>query len=312
MDELRVDGHVAVVTGAGRGLGREHALLLAARGARVLVNDPGVELDGSGGDKSPAQEVVDLIRANGGEAEANFTPVGTVEAGEELIGQAIDAWGQVDILVNNAGIFTDRYTFLDTSQESFERVLGVHLYGTINCTRAAWPHMQSRGYGKVINTTSAVGFVGSTGRMEYGVAKAGIHGFTRTLSLDSLESGIYVNEISPGAGTRPVSASSKFFTEELLAKFSPQLVSPTVLWLAHPDTLVNGETFTSIAGTTAQVVIGEAYGFGADEPTPEAIRDNIDQVFLSDEFEAAGLVRHTDADTQGQALIARFGARARP
>jgi NAD(P)-dependent dehydrogenase (short-subunit alcohol dehydrogenase family) len=185
----------------------------------------------------------------------------------------------------------------------------VHLYGTINCTRAVWPHMQARGYGKVINTTSAVGFVGSTGRMEYAVAKAGIHAFTRTLSLDSLESGIYVNEVSPGAGTRPVSASSKFFSDELLAKFSPHLVSPTVVWLAHPDTRVNGETLTAIAGTTAQVVIGEAYGFGSDEPTPEDIRDNTDLVFLADEVYAAGLVRHTEADTQGQAMIARFGNR---
>ena len=309
MGELRLDGHVAVITGAGRGLGREHALLLASRGARVLVNDPGVELDGSGGDLSPAQEVVDLIRSRGGEAEANFDAVGTVEAGASLIDQAIGTWGQVDILLNNAGIFTDRYSFLETTQESFERVLQVHLYGTINCTRAVWPHMQKRGYGKIINTTSAVGFVGSSGRMEYGVAKAGIHGFTRTLSLDSLEDGIYVNEISPGAGTRPVSASSHFFSDELLAKFSPHLVSPTVLWLAHPDTTVNGETFTVIAGTTAQVVFGEAYGFGADEPTAEDIRDGVDLVFLADEVYAAGLVRHTEADGQGQAMISRFGNR---
>jgi len=309
MAELRLDGHVAVVTGAGRGLGREHALLLAARGARVVVNDPGVELDGSGGDRSPAQEVVDVIVSRGGEAVANFDPVGTVEAGESLIGQALNTWGQIDILVNNAGIFTDRYTFLDTTQDSFERVLLVHLYGTINCTRAAWPHMQSRGYGKIVNTTSAVGFVGSTGRLEYGVAKAGIHGFTRTLSLDSLDQGIYVNEISPGAGTRPVSASSKFFTDELLAKFSPHLVSPTVLWLAHPETKVNGETFTAIAGTTAQVVIGEAYGFGSDDPSPEDLRDNVETLFLSDSVYDAGLVRHHEADGQGQAMIARYGNR---
>ncbi|MCW2848453.1 MAG: short-chain dehydrogenase [Marmoricola sp.] len=309
MEELRLDGQVAVITGAGRGLGREHALLLAARGARVLVNDPGVELDGSGGDATPAAEVVDLIRARGGEAEVNLDPVGTVEAGEALIAQALERWGRIDILVNNAGIFTDRYPFLDTTQESFERVLLVHLYGTINCTRAAWPHMAARGYGKVINTTSAVGFVGSVGRMEYGVAKGGIHAFTRTLSLDSLDSGIYVNEISPGAGTRPVSASSEFFTDELLAKFSPHLVSPTVLWLAHPDTTVNGETFTAIAGTTAQVVIGEAHGFGSDEPSPESIRDHADEVFLDEKVYAAGLVRHNEADGQGQVLIARFGNR---
>jgi NAD(P)-dependent dehydrogenase (short-subunit alcohol dehydrogenase family) len=310
MAELRLDGHVAVVTGAGRGLGRAHALLLAGRGARVVVNDPGTELDGTGGDHAPAEEVVGLIRSRGGEAVANFDRVGTAEAADALIGQAMDAFGQIDILVNNAGIFTPPRTFADTTTESFNRVLGVHLLGTIYNTRAAWRHMAGRHYGKIINTVSAVGYVGSPGRLEYGTAKAAVHGFTRGLSVESLSKGICVNAISPGARTRPVTASTPDeFPEEIARAFGPELVSPTVAWLAHPDTRINGEVFTAIAGTTAQVVIGEAYGWGSDKPTPEQIRDNVERVFLSDEVVGAGLVRHFDSDTQGLTIIARFGNR---
>lgn len=310
MSELRLDGHVAVITGAGRGLGRAHALLLAERGARVVVNDPGVELDGSGGDHGPANEVVDLITERGGAAVASYEPVGTEAAAAALIGQALDVYGQIDILVNNAGIFTPIHSFADTTTDSFARVLHVHLMGTIHNTRAAWPHMAARHYGKIVNTVSAVGYVGSPGRLEYGTAKGAIHGFTRGLAVESLDVGIYVNGLSPGAGTRPVTASTPdTFPPEISRAFGPEMVSPTVLWLVHPDTTVNGEFFTSIAGTTAQVVIGEAYGWGSDNPTAEQIRDHVDQVLLGEEVIAAGLVRHYDADTQGLTMIGRFGNR---
>jgi NAD(P)-dependent dehydrogenase (short-subunit alcohol dehydrogenase family) len=310
MTELRLDGHVAVVTGAGRGLGRAHALLLAERGARVVVNDPGVVLDGTGGDHGPAEEVVDLIRSRGGEAVANFDQVGTAQAAEALIGQALSAFGHIDILVNNAGIFTPAHGFAGTTTDSFDRVLRVHLMGTIHSVRAVWPHMVGRHYGKIINTVSAVGYIGSPGRLEYGTAKAAVHGFTRNLAVESLAEGIYVNAISPGARTRPVTASTPDeFPEEIAKAFGPELVSPTVLWLAHPDTKVNGEVFTAIAGTTAQVVIGEGYGWGSDVPTAEQIRDNVNRVFLNDDVVRAGLVRHYDSDTQGLTVIARFGNR---
>jgi NAD(P)-dependent dehydrogenase (short-subunit alcohol dehydrogenase family) len=310
MAELRLDGHVAVVTGAGRGLGRAHALLLAERGARVVVNDPGVELDGTGGDHGPAEEVVNLIRSGGGEAVANFDQVGTAQAAEALIDQALSEFDRIDILVNNAGIFTPPHSFAGTTTESFDRVLQVHLMGTIHSIRAVWPHMVGRHYGKIINTVSAVGYVGSPGRLEYGTAKAAVHGFTRNLAVESLAQGIYVNAISPGARTRPVTASTPDdFPLEIAKAFGPELVSPTVLWLAHPDTKVNGEVFTAIAGTTAQVVIGEGYGWGADAPTAEQIRDNVDRVFLNDDVVRAGFVRHYDSDTQGLTVIARFGNR---
>jgi NAD(P)-dependent dehydrogenase (short-subunit alcohol dehydrogenase family) len=182
--------------------------------------------------------------------------------------------------------------------------------GTIHSIRAVWPHMVGRHYGKIINTVSAVGYVGSPGRLEYGTAKAAVHGFTRNLAVESRAQGIYVNAISPGARTRPVTASTPDeFPLEIAKAFGPELVSPTVLWLAHPDTKVNGEVFTAIAGTTAQVVIGEGYGWGADAPTAEQIRDNVDRVFLNDDVVRAGFVRHYDSDTQGLTVIARFGNR---
>jgi NAD(P)-dependent dehydrogenase (short-subunit alcohol dehydrogenase family) len=269
-----------------------------------------VELDGSGGDPAPAEEVVALIHARGGDAVANLEPVGTQQAAERLIQQAVDTYGRLDILVNNAGIFTPMHNFTDTTTESFERVLQVHLMGAIHNTRAAWPHMAAEHYGKIVNTVSAVGYIGSPGRLEYGTAKAALHGFTRGLAVESLTAGIYVNALSPGARTRPVTASTPDeFPEDIARAFGPELVSPTVLWLVHPSTTVNGEVFTSIAGTTAQVVIGEAYGFGSDEPSAEQIRDNLDRVWLPDSVVDAGLVRHFDADSQGLTVISRFGNR---
>ncbi|CAN5191224.1 hypothetical protein BH09ACT12_BH09ACT12_01860 [soil metagenome] len=215
MNEMRLDGHVAVVTGAGRGLGQAYAEHLAARGARVVVNDPGVELMGEGGDTRLAQDVVDGIVAAGGEAIANYEAVGTEKAAAALIGQAMETYGQVDILINNAGTFTPMWTFMDTSTESFENLFRVHVMGTIHNTRAVWPHWQARGYGRLINIVSAVGYVGSAGRLEYGTAKGAVHGFTTTLAQDSLDHGIHVTAVSPGARTRPVTASSSHFPEEL-------------------------------------------------------------------------------------------------
>jgi NAD(P)-dependent dehydrogenase (short-subunit alcohol dehydrogenase family) len=310
MEYLRFDSRVAVVTGAGRGLGRAYAELLAARGARIVVNDPGVNLDGSGGDENPALEVVRAIEAAGGAAVANVEPVGTEQAAERLMAQAMDVFGRIDIVVNNAGIFTPRYTFMDTSTESFERLFQVHVMGTIHNTRAAWPHMLGRHYGKIINVSSSTGYVGSIGRLEYSTAKAAVHGFTKTLAKESLSCGIYVNAIAPGALTRPVSASTDLYSDEEFARaFSASLVAPTVVWLAHHDTEVNGEVFTAVGGTTAQLVFAETYGYGSDTPTPENLRDNTHLIFLGEDARRSGLHFPTDASEGAMALLARFGHR---
>jgi NAD(P)-dependent dehydrogenase (short-subunit alcohol dehydrogenase family) len=307
---LRFDGQVAVVTGAGGGLGRAYAELLAARGASIVVNDPGVDLDGSGGDEGPAREVVRAIESAGGSAVFNLEPVGSQEAGQRLIRQALETFGHVDIVVNNAGIFAPRHTFLETSQESFEQLFRVHVMGAVHTTRAAWPHMRDRHYGKIINVTSSNAYVGSAGRLEYSTAKGAVHGFTKTLAKESLDSGIYVNAIAPGALTRPVTVSTDKYPEKDFARpFSADLVAPTVAWLAHPGTHVNGEVFTTMAGTTAHLVIAETYGFGSDMPTPEDIRDNADRIFIGEQARNSGLQFFDDATEGAMALLARFGNR---
>jgi NAD(P)-dependent dehydrogenase (short-subunit alcohol dehydrogenase family) len=308
--KLRFDGHVAVITGAGGGLGRAYAELLASRGASIVVNDPGVALDGGGGDEQRAREVVRAIESAGGTAVPNFDRVGSAEAGQSLIRQAVETFGRIDIVVNNAGIFTPRHTFLDTSTESFERLFRVHVMGTVQTVRAAWPYMQARHYGKIINVTSSNAYVGSAGRLEYSTAKGAVHGFTKTLAKESPDYGIFVNAIAPGALTRPVIASTDRYREEEFARpFSADLVAPTVAWLAHPDTRVNGEVFTAVAGTTAQLVIAETYGFGSDTPTPEDIRDNIDRIFMGKQARSSGLEFFEDASEGALALLARFGNR---
>jgi NAD(P)-dependent dehydrogenase (short-subunit alcohol dehydrogenase family) len=309
--ELRFDGQVAVITGAGGGLGRAYAHLLASRGASVVVNDPGVGLDGAGGDEGPARATVREIENAGGVAIANFDPVGSEAAAESLLGDAIDAFGRIDIVINNAGIFTPRYGFEETSTDSFERLFRVHVMGTVNTSRAAWPYMRDRRYGKIINITSSNAYLGSAGRLEYSTAKGAVHGFTKTLAKESLEYGIYVNAVAPGALTRPVTASTRLYDgAEFARPFAADLVAPTVVWLAHPDTHVNGEVFTAVAGTTAQLVIGETYGFGSDAPTPEDLRDNSDRIFMGEQARRSGLEFFTDASEGALALLARFGNRS--
>jgi NAD(P)-dependent dehydrogenase (short-subunit alcohol dehydrogenase family) len=307
-DDLRFDGQVVVVTGAGRGLGRAYAELFAARGANVVVNDPGVALDGSGGSSSPAQEVVEAIRSSGGSAIASFDAVGNAPAAESLVRQAMEAFGRIDVLVNNAGIFYPNRTFTETTHESFEALMQVHLMGTIHNTRAAWPHFVAQKYGKIVNVTSSVGYLGTRSRIEYGTAKAAVHGFTRTLSKEAQDSGIFVNAVAPGALTRPVTASTQNFPDEFSTAFSPDLVAPTVVWLAHRDTNVNGEVFTVMAGTTAQVVIGASAGFRHAHPTPELLRENVDSIFFGDEQKAATTLSfYQDGEEEGMALVGKYG-----
>lgn len=308
MQELRFDDQVVVITGAGRGLGREYGLLLASRGARVVVNDPGVELDGRGGTHAPADDVVRTIVAAGGEAVANFDPVGTEDAAQRLVAQAIENFGRIDVVVNNAGIFTPMQSFADTSPESFEALFRVHVMGTVHTTRAAWPHLVGQRYGRIINVASAVGYIGTQGRIQYGTAKGAIHGFTRTLSKDVGDLDIRVNAIAPGALTRPVTASTDNFPPQAAAAFSPALVAPAVAWLAHRDTTINGQVFTVMAGTTSQIVIGEASGFRHANPTPELLRDNAHRIFVDKDAAAPGLSFYDDGEEQGMALVSRYCA----
>ncbi|MEO3862340.1 SDR family NAD(P)-dependent oxidoreductase [Acrocarpospora sp. B8E8] len=273
MNEIRLDGQVAVVTGAGRGLGRAHALLLAARGAAVVVNDVGAALDGVGAELTPAGQVVKEITEAGGSAVADATDISTPEGAQRVVDLAVETFGQLDILVNNAGILRDR-TMAKLTRDEVDPVLAVHLGGTVWMTKAAWPVFTERRYGRIVNTTSAAGLFGNFGQTAYAAAKAAIVGVTRTLALEGARHGIAVNAIEPGARTR--------MTEDLLGELAdrldPGLVSPLVVWLADPACDVTGEVYNVGGGRVARVVVAQTPGYFSRSVSPEEIRDNWHQI----------------------------------
>jgi len=307
MGELRLDGRVALVTGAGRGLGRAYVKLLAARGASVVVNDPGVGLRGEGGDERPAAGVAEEICSGGGEALANFDSVASEAGAAAAVARAVNGFGRIDIIVNNAGIFMPERDFLATSSESFTQIWQVHVMGSINIVRAAWPYLAAQSFGRIINTTSHVGYLGYRGLLEYSVAKAAIHGFTRSLALEAEGSGITVNAIAPGAMTRPVKELSGLPDTYTTPAYEAALVAPTLLWLAHDECNVNGEVFGVMAGTTTRMKVAETVGFHSRNPTPESVRDNFVHIMDDATLERSGLLFSADARQRGTELLAQYG-----
>jgi NAD(P)-dependent dehydrogenase (short-subunit alcohol dehydrogenase family) len=275
MAELRFDGRVAIVTGAGQGLGRQHALELAARGAKVVVNDLGGALDGTGASTGPASDVVAEIKKNGGEAVASLDNVATVEGAEAIVRTALDAFGRVDIVVNNAGILRDK-SFKNMSPEEFDQVIAVHLRGSFLVTHAAWPHLREQAYGRVVMTSSPAGLFGNFGQANYSAAKMGLVGLTKTLAAEGAKYNIKVNAIAPIAWTR--------MTEDLLPaefkdRLSVDLVTPVVAWLAHESNESSGETYSVGGGKVARVFVAEGPGFAKkDGLSVEDIRDNWRQI----------------------------------
>lgn len=274
MADLGFDGKVAIITGAGGGLGRQHALLLASRGAQVVVNDLGGTVDGSGeGTEGPAHTVAKEIEDAGGVALANTDSVATAEGGEAIVQSAIDAYGRVDIVINNAGILRDK-AFHNMTPELLEPVIDVHLKGAFYVTRPAWVHMREQGYGRVVNTASNAGIIGNFGQTNYGAAKMGLVGFTRVLAAEGAKSNIKANVIAPIARTR--------MTEELLGplaeKLDPSAVSPIVAWLCHEDCPVTGEIYSASGGRVARFFIGLTHGYYNPELTLEDVRDHFDEI----------------------------------
>ncbi|MEU8267154.1 SDR family NAD(P)-dependent oxidoreductase [Sphaerisporangium sp. NPDC049002] len=280
MSELRFDGKVAVVTGAGQGLGRSHALLLAERGAKVVVNDVGGSLDGTGASTGPAAEVVELIVKNGGEAVANAGDVATPEGAESIIQAARDAFGRVDILVNNAGILRDKSLGKMTVEE-FDAVLAVHVRGSFLVSRAAFPHMKEQRYGRIVNTSSPAGLFGNFGQANYSTAKMGLVGLTKTLGIEGARAGIKANAIAPIAWTRMTEA---LLPAEFEERFTPGRVSPLVAFLAHESCETSGEVFSVGAGRVARVFVAEGPGWRSDDLTIEAIRDNWDAILTEEPY----------------------------
>jgi NAD(P)-dependent dehydrogenase (short-subunit alcohol dehydrogenase family) len=287
MTELRFDGRSAIVTGAGRGVGRAHALLLAARGASVVVADLGGQLDGSGSSSDPADEVVKEIEAAGGKAVACYASVASEDGARSMVQAAIDSFGSIDVLVNNAGIAApDR--FGDLADADFRRMADVHYFGTVNVVRAAWPHMVEAGYGRIVNTCSEAAFGITPKATPYGGGKGGVFGFSRSLATECLGFGIRVNMVAPRANTRlsapevlaktydvPVEAFADFTT---MAAFRPELVSPAAAYLAHESCNLNGEVLVAGAGQVFRIAVLANEGITHDDLSPEHVADGIERV----------------------------------
>jgi NAD(P)-dependent dehydrogenase (short-subunit alcohol dehydrogenase family) len=262
---LDFKGRVAIVTGAGGGLGREHALALAARGARVLVNDLGGARDGSGGSAGAAQAVVDEIRAAGGEALASAASVTDFDAVQEMVQLAIGAWGRVDVLVNNAGILRDK-SFGKMTLDDFRLVMDVHLMGAVHCCKAVWPAMVAQKYGRIVMTTSSSGLYGNFGQANYGAAKMALVGLMQTLSIEGAKHGIRVNCLAPTAATR---MTAELMPAEVLAALKPEAVVPAMLWLASeqgPTRAIACAGAGTFEAAHITMTRGLHLGLGADTP----------------------------------------------
>jgi NAD(P)-dependent dehydrogenase (short-subunit alcohol dehydrogenase family) len=269
MTQLGFDGKVAIITGAGGGLGRQHALLLASRGALVVVNDLGGAIDGTGSDKGAAERVCDEIKAAGGEAVPDTNSVATPEGGAAIVQTALDAYGKIDIVINNAGILRDK-SFHNMEPDLLNPVLDVHLKGAFYVTQPAWVRMREQGYGRIISTSSAAGLFGNFGQTNYGAAKMALVGFTRVLAVEGAKYNIKANAIAPLALTR--------MTENLMGplgdKLDPGLVSPLVGYLASEECEPSGRVFSVGGGRIAEVFIGETQGYFNREMTPEDVAAN--------------------------------------
>ena len=268
-------GRVAIVTGAGGGLGRQHALALAARGAKVVVNDLGGARDGSGGSVSAAQAVVDEIRGAGGEAIANGASVTDWEAVQAMVQQAVDTWGRVDILVNNAGILRDK-TFAKMDLADFELVLQVHLMGAVHCNKAVWPIMNAQQYGRILMTTSSTGLFGNYGQTNYGAAKLALVGLMQTLALEGAKNNIRVNCLAPTAATR---MTEGLMPQAVLDALQPEAVVPAMLVLVSRDAPTR-TTLCAGAGTfeAAHITMTSGVWIGTDANAPERLAEQLAQV----------------------------------
>ena len=272
---IRYDGKVAIVTGAGGGLGRSHAIELAKRGAKVVVNDLGGSVSGEGQNSEAALAVVAEIEALGGEAMAHPANVAVMEQVEDMVSQTMSAWGRIDILVNNAGILRDK-SFIKMDMADFKLVLDVHLMGSVNCTKAVWEIMKNQEYGRIVMTSSSSGLYGNFGQSNYGAAKLGVVGFMNTLAQEGAKYNIRVNALAPTAGTR---MTEGLMSEQAFNLLTPETVTPAVLYLVAE----NAPTHTILAAgagayAVAKIVETESVWLPEGEQTPEGIAAHWDQI----------------------------------
>lgn len=271
--QLRFDDRVAVVTGAGRGLGRAYAHLLASRGAKVIVNDAGGNIDGNGADDGPADQVVAEITAAGGEAVACSASVATSDGGQEIIQTAVDTYGGIDILVHNAGNVR-RGSLKEMSYVDFDAVLDVHLRGAFHVVRPAFPLMCEEGYGRVVLTSSIGGLYGNHNVANYAAAKAGVIGLSNVVALEGAAEGVRCNTIVPAAVTR----MAEGIDTSAYPPMGAELVAPVVGWLSHESCSVTGELFIALAGRVARAVVVESPGVSRPSWTVEDVGSHLDAI----------------------------------
>lgn len=297
---VRFDGRVAVVTGAGSGLGRSHAIMLAARGAKVVVNDLGGAVDGRGSSSAAADVVVDAIKKAGGQAVANYDSVSSAEGGANIVKTAIDNFGGIDILVNNAGVLRDK-TFGRMELADYELVLQTHLMGSVYCTKAAWQHMRDKKYGRIVMTSSGSGLYGNFGQANYATAKAGLVGFMNVLKLEGARDGILVNTIAPIATTRMTEAG---YPKEFLAHLKPEHVSAAVAFFCSEACKVTGQIVSAGGGYFAKAEMVEAPGIFLD-PSKPADPDQVEKMW-AEISNMKGAATFPSADEYTKKVFARL------
>ena len=273
MADIGFDGKVAIITGAGGGLGRQHALELARRGARIVVNDLGGSVSGEGGDVGPAQAVVQEIQDLGGEAVADTNSVATPEGGAAVVQTAVDAFGTVDVVVNNAGILRDK-SFHNLDQAMIEAVIQVHLLGAFYVTQPAFRIMREKGYGRIVSTSSNSGILGNFGQSNYGAAKMGLVGLTNVLAIEGRKHNIKANAVAPVALTR----MNEDMFGEVGEALDPALVSPLVAYLASEACEVTGEVYSAAGGLISRFFVGLTPGYYDPKITAEAIAENLEAI----------------------------------
>ena len=272
---IRFDDRVAIVTGAGGGIGKEHALELARRGAKVVVNDLGGTVDGSGASDA-ANEVVDIIKSEGGDAMANGASVTDLEAVKDMVSQTMEKWGRIDILVNNAGILRDK-SFHKVTLEDFNLVMDVHFQGSLNCTHTIFPIMREQEYGRIVFTSSSSGVFGNFGQTNYGSAKMAMVGLMNTLKIEGQGKNVYTNSITPVAYTR---MTEGLIPEDFGKNLQPEFVTPAVIYLSS-ENAPNGAIMAAGAGVFSRIFIHETMGVSlgmAEDMTPENIEANWDKI----------------------------------
>ena len=297
MSELRFDGLTAIITGAGRGFGRCHALLLASRGANVVVADYGVNADGTGSSPEPAQQVAKEVDAAGGKAVACFASVADEAGASEIVHTALDAFGRLDVLVNNAGI-VDPWHFDELTMTQYRRMVDAHYLGTVSVTMAAWPHLQQAPHGSVVNTASEAVFGNIPKCSSYAGAKGAVFAFTRALALERPRSGVRVNAIAPRGTTRmsdPPMLSRVFdqpeemFHNQFIDNLKPEYVSPGVAYLAHESCPLNGETLVCGGGQVMRLATIETKGVHTEDITAEYIAEHIDEILDATDAQVIGV-----------------------